>query len=345
MMLPITSKLHSVARDQSHRAGLLSFTAANAIERICSGQTIDHSMETGCGLTTVLMSNISQRHIVFAYDDRNHSESSVLFALQSPLFRTDRVETVFGPTQQTLPAYNLPELDFALIDGPHGFPFPQLEYYHIYPRLKQNAILVMDDINIPHIWDMFACLAEDDMFEMIHICESKTGFLRRTNAPAISTTGDDWYSQRHNFRGWPQKIIPNSIWHPYSPISFNTGGNRSQYELLGWSHEEDWGSWTDGSEASIGFQWPEDIKNVQLEFLYAARSNVHVMLNGRQVGTLPGFPEEPMRQCHLKFETFESDKNEASVMIFKPESTFALGSWPRTRRLGLAIRSIAYTEI
>ena len=50
-------------------------------------------------------------------------------------------------------AMNTPDSDnqmrsrgFVLIDGPHGYPFPEIEYFYFYPRLKPGALLVVDDI-------------------------------------------------------------------------------------------------------------------------------------------------------------------------------------------------------
>src|SRR6187200_1527921 len=165
-MKPIATLLSDLHHEQTHRAGSVSFETIDAIERICDGKPISLSMETGCGLTTVALSNLSARHVIFALDDRGYEASSVAFAMNSPAYRGEVCHHVFGPTQVTLSAFSFDdEIDFALIDGPHGFPFPQLEYYYIFPHLRPGAVLAIDDINIPHIWGMFACLAEDDMFE------------------------------------------------------------------------------------------------------------------------------------------------------------------------------------
>ncbi len=39
--------------------------------------------------------------------------------------------------------------DCVLIDGPHGYPFPDMEYYYFYPLIKPGGILIIDDIHIP----------------------------------------------------------------------------------------------------------------------------------------------------------------------------------------------------
>jgi len=37
----------------------------------------------------------------------------------------------------------------------HGYPFPEMEYYFIYPHLEENALLIVDDIHIQNIYNLF----------------------------------------------------------------------------------------------------------------------------------------------------------------------------------------------
>lgn len=67
----------------------------------------------------------------------------------SPLLLPDHSRLDEGPTQLTLPTYKFRQpLQPALIDGPHGYPFPDLEYYYSYQTLDVGALLVLDDIHI-----------------------------------------------------------------------------------------------------------------------------------------------------------------------------------------------------
>jgi hypothetical protein len=345
-MRPLAKMLSDIHSGQTHRAGTVSFETIDAIERVCSARTINWSMETGCGLTTVALSNLSKRHVAFAYDDRDNESSSVAFAMNSPAYRSEVCSYVFGPTQVTIPPYPFEQgIDFALIDGPHGFPFPQLEYYYIFPHLQLNALLVVDDINISHIWGMFACLAEDDMFELVDIVDGKTGFLRRTAAPAVSPIGDDWYLQRHNFMRWPMKVVPDTLWQPGEAIDFTTRGNHAAFFLLGWSQVEDWGTWSDGSEATVSFRWPETLKPpiyVDVEFFYGSRADIVLLLNGRFVGVLPGFSEQEMRRHTVSLQLVEEDTARTSLLMFKPTATWEIDAFPNNRQFGIALNQIRY---
>lgn len=101
-------------------------------------------------------------------------------------------------TQQTVPAFTFTKpLQVALIDAPHGYPFPELEYYYIYPHLAENALLILDDTNIPSIKRMAEILSADDMFECIEVL-GKTTFFRRTEAPVFDPLADGWWDQGYN---------------------------------------------------------------------------------------------------------------------------------------------------
>ena len=156
---------------------------------------IEHSAETGSGASTLLLSHLSQHHIVFTVDSGSGSLENVK---SSPLFRPAGVSIVEGPSQLTLPKYAFgAPLQFALIDGPHGYPFPDLEYFYLYPHIETGGILVVDDINIRSIHNLFDFLRADQMWKLEEVVET-TAFFRRTAAPTFPPTGDGWWQQKYN---------------------------------------------------------------------------------------------------------------------------------------------------
>lgn len=185
-----------------HGHGLFSQQATAALLRHANGP-LAHSMETGAGRSTLLISNVSAHHTVFTL--RNDSLEAVL---SSPLLRRESIHVIEGPTQVTLPTFTFEhQLDLALLDGPHGYPFPDLEYFYVYPHLASGALLVLDDIHIPTINNLFRFVSEDRMFELVEVVET-TAFLRRTDASVFPTDQDGWWEQNYNFTrfpvsGWP----------------------------------------------------------------------------------------------------------------------------------------------
>jgi len=93
-------------------------------------------------------------------------------------------------------------LDLAFLDGPHGFPFPELEYFYIYPHLAPGAMLVVDDIHIPTIFNLYAFLRQEDMYDLVEVIQT-TAFFRRTDAPSLSPESDGWWTQNYNKARFP----------------------------------------------------------------------------------------------------------------------------------------------
>lgn len=182
-----------------HGSGCLPMENLEAIARHAGARRIQRSVETGAGKSTLLLSHISDHHTVFAVD----GGESLTRARKSPLLRSGHVMFVEGPTQITLLGHDFRDpLQLVLIDGPHGFPFPDLEYWKLYPHLDRGGLLVLDDIHIPTIRRLFDVLAEDEMFTLLETV-GNTAFFERTDAPTFSPTGDGWWLQRYNAARFP----------------------------------------------------------------------------------------------------------------------------------------------
>lgn len=194
-----------------HGAGSLSSEVLAAIARHATPRRIEHSAETGTGRSTLLLSHLCPDHLVFTNDDRGNGDS--LDRVQgSELLRGSAVRFVLGPTQRTLlrHAFEHP-LQLVLIDGPHAYPFPELEYFALYPHLSEDALLILDDIDVPTLFHLFTFLKEDAMFRHLETVRT-TAFFARTNAPLFEPWGDGWWLQGYNRNRYP-------IADPAIPIS------------------------------------------------------------------------------------------------------------------------------
>ena len=178
-----------------HSAGSFSARTFQAIARAAHKRQIHNSVETGSGASTLLFSHLSEHHTVFALDGGSGSIANVR---RSPLLRRDVVTFVEGPTQATLSQYRFTEkLQLVLIDGPHGYPFPDLEYYFLYPHLETGALLILDDIHVPTVHNLFQFLRRDAMFELDEVVQ-RTAFFTRTSARTFDPFGDGWSQQNYN---------------------------------------------------------------------------------------------------------------------------------------------------
>jgi len=194
-----------------HGSGTLSEKAIRAMARHLAKRPIQHSTETGCGASTLLFSHLSGDHTVFTLDD------GITPLRSSPLLESATTRFVVGSTQKTLAKYEFRhKIQAALLDGPHAFPFPQLEYYFIYPSLDAHALLILDDIHIPSIHDLFRFLRADAMFDLVDVVE-KTAFFERSTAPTFDPLGDGWWLQNYNRRvrfRWKERVkalIPSAF--------------------------------------------------------------------------------------------------------------------------------------
>lgn len=179
-----------------HTAGTFPAKVLRTIAKYLSARSIECSAETGSGASTLLFSHFSRDHTVFADD----TGGSVRNTQQSPLLRPGVVRFIEGPTQRTLPSHHFSaKLQAALLDGPHAYPFPDLEYYFLYPHLEPGALLIVDDIHIRSVHNLFEFLRRDRMYRLLEVVHT-TGFLIRTEAPTHSPTGDGWWEQNYNRR-------------------------------------------------------------------------------------------------------------------------------------------------
>ncbi|MEX2499713.1 MAG: class I SAM-dependent methyltransferase [Wenzhouxiangellaceae bacterium] len=185
-----------------HESGTISPAVLRKLHSATREMKIRRSVETGCGKSTLLLSWISAKHTVFTLPEYAKGVPSVgyQFVSEASLLNAEAVDFVLGPTQQTLPQWqDQAPIQLAFIDGPHGYPFPELEYYHLYPRLDTGALLVIDDIQIPTIRNLFEFLRLDRMFTLEEVVD-KTAFFRRTAEPMFDPLGDGWWLQEYNLR-------------------------------------------------------------------------------------------------------------------------------------------------
>jgi hypothetical protein len=200
-----------------HGAGTVSDAVLVAMANRCAGR-LTHSVETGTGRTTLLMSHLSRDHTVFTKQDRGDGNSLDLVRASS-LLAPDAVRFIEGPTQLTVPRYAFAEqFEFAMLDGPHGFPFPYVEYCYIYPHIASGGLLVVDDVQIRTIGVMVDILRQDSMWRFLEVV-GQTAFLQRTNAPTVDPLDDGWWLQGYNRpKRRLRDLLPpgvKQVWHRF----------------------------------------------------------------------------------------------------------------------------------
>ena len=87
-----------------HESGCLGPPALDRIHHHATRVGARHTAETGCGLSTVLLSNVAERHLCFTVAAGDSLEK----VKAAPHLNSDRTTFVVGPSQLTLPKSRSP---------------------------------------------------------------------------------------------------------------------------------------------------------------------------------------------------------------------------------------------
>jgi precorrin-6B methylase 2 len=169
--------------------------APTALSAIVKRGPFRVTAETGCGGSTIVLSQTSDRHTAFAIEgaDRTITELRGRAGL-----RKERVVFVEGETKDTLPGYRFEDkLDLVLLDGPHAYPLPQIEFAYLFPHIRQGGWLVLDDLQIPSVYELFGFLRKEPSVALEEVAV-RTAFFRRTGA--VEAGPDGWPLQGMNRR-------------------------------------------------------------------------------------------------------------------------------------------------
>jgi hypothetical protein len=189
-------------------------------------------------------------------------------------------------------------VEAVLAHVPHGVP---LAFLNIDVEMMEHAILSS--------WD-FARWRPAVIAAEIHGAVSISGIAAMPVAQLLEANGYVFTSRVWHTSMFVDgaKVVP--VWQPGDVIDFRARGNRVAFAPRGWSQTEEWGTWSDGSEATLSFRWPDTLKPpvfVDVDFLYGARADIDLLLNDRVAGVLPGFPEHEMRRHTVPIQIIEED--------------------------------------
>ena len=151
------------------------------------------SAETGCGGSTIVLSHASERHIAFAIEGADRTISELR---KEGELRAENVIFVEGQTKDTLPGYLFQgQLDLVLLDGPHAYPLPQIEFAYMFPRIRIGGWLVLDDIQIPSVHELVRFLKRESSVVLEEVVV-RTAFFRKVKV--IEPGPDGWALQGMN---------------------------------------------------------------------------------------------------------------------------------------------------
>ncbi len=202
MNIDILEKIKNLTRN-NFADGTLINSVLEKMVQISKTQNLEYTMETGCGRSSLVLSHLSNQHLIFAPDGRN---TTAIHENQA-LLNTATSQFIVGPSLKHLPTYSFKHpLDLVLLDGAHAFPFPYVEYYYVYPHIRTGGWLIVDDIKIPTQYPLFDILRHDQLFELDEVIGNNTAFFKRTAVEAYDPFKESWPEQQYNKQYHPVDI-------------------------------------------------------------------------------------------------------------------------------------------
>jgi predicted O-methyltransferase YrrM len=156
----------------------------------------DHTLETGCGASTVVIAAGGAFHTVISPDVSEHELVREYCAKIG--IATDRLTFVDGLSDDVLPELCKAgeRFDLAFIDGAHGFPFPVVDWHYVSRMLRVDGCLVLDDIPIPSIAVAYRYMKSEPAWRVDSILDGRAAAVTLVSP----VPPEDWTTQSFNDR-------------------------------------------------------------------------------------------------------------------------------------------------
>ena len=195
--------IHSTGEGELLDMGISTELLEFLLEHVPEGGT---SLETGCGLSTVLFAYRSARHT--AITPSAAEIGALRDFLRANSVKSDGVEFIEGTSEYVLPALKPEPLDIVLIDGRHGFPAPFIDWFYTAGRLKQGGLLVIDDTLLWAPKVLQDLLAEQPQWEHLGQVGPRSVVFRKRGE---GSEWCDWVDQPYVYRNGYLRLTPRGV--------------------------------------------------------------------------------------------------------------------------------------
>jgi hypothetical protein len=93
------------------------------------------------------------------------------------------VRFIVGPADASLRSAEPTPIDLFLIDGGHGYPLPQLDWFYGASRLRAGGVLVIDDLQLWAPRQLHTFLDLDPRWEQLERTKKWAAFRRLVDGP------------------------------------------------------------------------------------------------------------------------------------------------------------------
>jgi len=172
-------------------------------------------LETGAGNSTLMMLYLQPSKLISIAPDEQLFERISEYCEKNSISNVALEKHIEG-SQWVLPGlaadnrFSEPFIDFALIDGCHGWPtcFVDLEY--VFSMLKQNAYLCIDDTQLHSIKEMARFLVESDKFSLELDLHKTLIFKKLTSERHLGEWNSNQYVLRKT-KSYRKSINPHGL--------------------------------------------------------------------------------------------------------------------------------------
>lgn len=159
------------------------------------------TIETGAGRSTLMFVEAGAVHTVVT--PSSDEQARILAEARRLKLDTSALTFAIGYSQDVLPKLE-GALDFALIDGGHGFPIPAVDYAYIAPRLVVGGLLLIDDIDLWTGAMLVDFLKHEADWAFETILHGRTAVFRVLRPPQLREWTEQPYVAARS--RWPQRL-------------------------------------------------------------------------------------------------------------------------------------------
>jgi SAM-dependent methyltransferase len=152
----------------------------------------DRTLEVGCGVSTVVFASCGAQHTAMS-PAPDEFANTVAYCAQLGV-DTEGLDYREGLSHDILPEFR-DELDVALIDGAHSFPYPIVDFHYVSRLLRPGGLLVLDDVPIPAVGILYHFLISEPAWRRVAVLDDRAAAFRLLRP---LDAGDPWGSQRIN---------------------------------------------------------------------------------------------------------------------------------------------------
>jgi hypothetical protein len=216
-----------------HSGGVNCWSALPGILGVLSAHATSdtHSVETGCGASTVVFAAAGGRHTAISPDPREHQ----LVREYCEKIGVDHSGVTFiaESSDEVLPGmYDGRVLDFAFIDGAHSFPYAIIDWHYITSALKLHGKVLVDDIAIHAITPLYHFMDAEDWWRLESIPDDRAALFALDQLPPE----EGYTTQRFN-RHMDYSFAPPAMRARLVASDAGTRARREAGRRLPWARE------------------------------------------------------------------------------------------------------------